>query len=541
MGEVVTVNSHRVLKTVVARLTEGNAPQERRRSYVDDFVYVRRCDSVDAAGLPEKSLVHMTTWLHAEDDDEDRSLEGALIETSAEGWSIVSHGTRPSAGAQHWLDAEFGRPAVNQVALLGVRPDAPIAVGDTWQPKHCPLIDTFVKSTTMPVRMKDAKSSVTLTGADDGVVHVALKSASAVEADPSARGGDKLKLAEPNAFELSMTVDGVPSQFHSALAVHTKCGVEVTTEKDDGRLSVRVSTEQDLVAKAGGELPEAPAADPDHPAIRIPRSARWRAGDTVTDSGSTILSISQTPVDGDGKAGKTTGKLVTTTWSDVRRCDEAGPDGTPTKFTVSIREWKSEESGASDECLKGAVVDVTAKSWKLRDAEMKPTPAARAWLVRECGSAAVVAGDDSMRTAITPFTPVAVGESWEPDTLAASAIVRGWIGMPIDPEGVTGSANLEKADGPAASPALALAYCIGGPIKCVAGCACSNSEVLEGGKFSVKGRTSGASADWTRRGELNEEMKGSVSLEGKGNACIRLAIAQTRSRTRVPGGEILPQ
>src|SRR5262245_45414594 len=95
-GEVVTVNSHRVTKTVFSRIVEGSAPQERRSHRADDCVYVRRCDSVDAAGLPEKSLVHVTTWLHADDDDDDKSLEGALIETTPEGWSVVSRGTRPS-------------------------------------------------------------------------------------------------------------------------------------------------------------------------------------------------------------------------------------------------------------------------------------------------------------------------------------------------------------------------------------------------------------------------------------------------------------
>jgi hypothetical protein len=541
VGEVVTVSSHRVTKTVLARIVEGEAPQERRRDLGDDCVYVRRCDSVDAAGAPSNSLVHVTTWLHAVDDDEDKSLEGALLETSPDGWAIVSHGTRPSPYAQKWLDVEFGRPPFDPVAPLGIRPDGPVAVGDTWQPKGCSMIETFAAGTRMPVRMKDAKSSVTLAGADGDVVHVKLASSASVEADPAARGGDKLQLAEPCKFELSESVDGVPSCFHGTLAAHTRCGFEITTQAAGAKVSIRVSTEQDLVATAGGEMPDVPAADPAHPAVRIARSVQWKAGDAVTDSGSTILSISETPVDEKGKAGRTTGKLVTTTWADVRRCEAAGADGVPTKFTVWVREWKSEEAGAVDECLKGAVVDVTAKGWKLRGTEVKPSTAARAWLARECGSAATVAGDDSMRAAITPFTPVAVGESWEPDVLAASAIVRGWIGMPIDPEGATASAKLEKSEGPAATPSVALAYSIDGPIKCVAGCSCSNSEVLEGGKFSVKGTTSGAGADWTRRGELNEEMKGSVALAGQGDACTRVVITQTRTRTRVPGGEVPQQ
>src|SRR5262245_39908338 len=135
VGEIVTVSSHRVTKSVLARITEGSAPQERRSHLADDCVYVRRCDAVDAAGLPARSLVHFTTWLHAVDDYEDKSLEGALIETSPEGWSVVSRGTRPSPYAQSWLDVEFGRPSFDPVAPLGIRPDGPVAVGDTWQPK----------------------------------------------------------------------------------------------------------------------------------------------------------------------------------------------------------------------------------------------------------------------------------------------------------------------------------------------------------------------------------------------------------------------
>ena len=96
VGEIVTVNSHYVAKSVHARIVEDGTPQERRGHLADDSVYVRRCDSVDAAGLPGKSLVYVKSWLHADDDNEDKSLEGALVETSPEGWSIVSHGTRPS-------------------------------------------------------------------------------------------------------------------------------------------------------------------------------------------------------------------------------------------------------------------------------------------------------------------------------------------------------------------------------------------------------------------------------------------------------------
>jgi hypothetical protein len=541
VGEVVTVNSHRVTKTVVARTVGDDAPQEHRRNLSDDCVYVRRYDALDATGLPSKSLVHVKKWLHAVDDDEDTSIEGALIETSPEGWTIVSRDTRPSPYAQKWLDVEFGLPPFDPVAPLGIRPDAHVAVGDTWQPKGCNMIETFVKDTRAPVRMKDAKSSVTLAGADGDKAHVTMTSAAALEADPGARGSDGVKLADPSKFELSETVDGVPAQFHSTIEAHTKCGVEITIASDGSKLSLRVRTEQDLTATAGGALPEVPAADANHPAVRITRSAAWKTGETVTDGGSTILSISETPVDAAGKAGKTTGKIVTTTWSDVRRCEEADAYGIPKRFTVWVREWKSEEGGATDECLKGAVVEVTAKGWRLRAPETKPTAAARAWLARECGSAAVVAGDDTIRAAVTPFARVAVGESWEPDTIGASAVVRSWIGMPIDAAGATGSATLERADGPAAAPSVAIAYCIEGPISCVAGCSCSVSEVLEGGRFSIKGHTNGAGADWTRRGVLDEQMTGSVSVQAKGDAFTRVAITQTRSRSRAPGGEVPAQ
>ena len=403
------------------------------------------------------------------------------------------------------------------------------------------MLETFVTGTPLSWRMKDAKSSVALTGADGDVVHVTRSSAASLEADPTAKGGAELKLVEPSKVELTSTLDGVPSQFHGTVAVHTKGSLEFTMQAGDRKVSVRLQIEQDIVATAGGEVPEVPAADPARPSVRIVRSVQWKAGDTVTDSGSAILSISETPVDEKGKAGKTTGKLVTTTWSNVRRCEAADADGVPTTFTVWVREWKSEEAGASDECLKGAVVDVTAKGWRLRAPEPKTSAAARAWLARECGSAAAVAGDDSMRAVVTPFTSVAVGESWEPDPVAASAIVRRWIGMPVDASGATASATLERSDGPEASLPVGIAYCIDGPISCVAGCSCSTSEVLEGGRFSVKGHASGVGADWTRRGTLDEQMTGSVSVQTTGDAFNRVAITQTRTRTRAPGGEVSQQ
>ena len=62
--------------------------------------------------------------------------------------------------------------------------------------------------------------------------------------------------------------------------------------------------------------------------------------------------------------------------------------------------------------------------------------------------------------------------------------------------------------------------------------------MLDGGKFTVKGRATGGAADWTRQGTLEEEMKGSVALQTQGEAFRRVSaksyIAFYESAIRKP-------
>lgn len=543
-GDVSTETLSDDVKFITALLRDGSAPAENRRYLHTESRVVRRCLEVDASGAPSKSLLRVTSWVVSFDDAEDKSLEGALVETTADGWTLLSKDTKPSAAARKWLDEKYG-PGPHGDALAEVARKEPAAVGESWEPREGSHLASVVRGQFFPFRIAKPLARVTLTGVDatpaGDVAHLTIGGDTPVEGEVVAPGGRKLTIEKGGTFTIAGTAEGTPGRWHRGGSLAFEASLDTKTNAPNGTVQMRVIVKRSRTSAAGGEFEGPAARDPAAgPEFRVSRRVAWKSGDVVSDSGSSIFSTSETPVDAEGKAGKTTGSIVSTTWSDVRRCTETSAAGEPTRFSVWIKQWKSEADGLTDECLAGALVDVGPKGWKLQNPEVKPTAAAKAWLARECGTAAIVAGDDPMRAVVTPLAPVTVGESWSGDETAAASVLRSWIGLPVDPAGSTVTAKLDAAKGDPSAADLTVSYQIDGLIACVAGCNCTNSELLQGGTIRLTGRTGGAAADWTRSGELSEEMKATVSVPGNGDALRRLMFTQTRKRTRTPGGE-LPQ
>jgi hypothetical protein len=544
-GEVVTETSHREVKVVFATVAEGAAPSERRVYLTDDATLVRRATAIGADGRPSASVVFVKDWLHSEDDSEDKSLAGALLEVGADGWTMLTPGVRPSAAARAWLDHELKLTPHDISAETRFVPAGAVAAGETWKSDDRRLFDEYAKLTVLAAPGAAVASSGTLASVDEGpagpVAHVTFVSDAPLEG-AATFNGRSMQLAKGGTYHLSGTADGDPAHRHRSMAQDLTAKFDVSIRRSaTSAFTIRLTVTQTNAAAPGGEMPAPPAADAAQAlTYRFARSAGWKAGETFGENGKKTIVIDDTPVGSDGKAGEPKHATVTTTWTDVRRCEAVGADGSPERFTVLVKSWSHDDGTTNDTSLAGALVDVGPRGWKLRDPDVKPSDDAKRWLSNTYGSAAAVGGDDPLRAVVTPISPVAVGGTWSPDETTAAALARGWFPLPVDADDAVATAKLRASTGAAAAasssddPPLEVSFTIDLPVHCVAGCAGADNGPK--GSIEILGTSTGRPADWSRSGGHSDTAKLTGTFRDA-ESFHQAVITQTRTITRTAGGE----
>lgn len=491
---------------------------------------VRKCLEVGPGGELRRALVHVAGWSRTQQEAGDTSLAGALLETGPHGWTLLASAQPLSQAAILFLDENVGANALPLAARLTTgfsRKDA--AVGDTWAPEDAAMASLLAQRPA--VRLADLGMRMRLESYDpaSGAVRIGVSARGAPVGKRTHASGSTIDLQEGSVITADGAISGTSMRWQRDGSFVFRMDSKILSKVRAGTLRATCAMDFSIASRAGGEVPAPPEERPG--SVRFARSAAWKRGDAVTEVGTLTYASSARDVAADGEAGPAKGDVVTLSWTSIRRCTESA-SGEPLAFEVFLRAWKRVESGATDECLAGAIVDVAPGGWKVRDGR-RITSGARNWLTGEFGSAAAAGGDEGLRALVTPHALVAAGDGWEPDPAAMAAIARNWIGLPVDRDGATATATLERSDAGGA----AISWCVDAPIQCVAGCGCTNAEVLKGGRVKVSGTSSGDPAEWTRKGETSDRLEASVSLPAPNDGAKRVSIVQTRTRKRSLGGD----
>lgn len=543
-GETVTVHEKKTQAiAVVPKADDGRKVSAQQTLTCDDTTIVRRCTEATPDGQLRGSLVFVKSWMRQVGPVEDRSLEGAIVETSSAGWVLLTPATRPTPAARAWLETSFGRsPQAVRSSLADLAPPGPLAVGEGWDLPPGSLARLMQTTMDVPVPYGDVKARITLDSAastpDGASVRTSLAIDAPMEGDAE-MGGARFRISKGSSVRASGRMEGVPARWHRASATSIKADLKMLMTFPGGTADAAGTIEVLTTAVAGGDLPPVPERPAlAGPRFRIASRGPWKAGDTVSDTASTAVTLSDAPYDAPRTDAPTATKSVLTSWSDVRHCEEATAAGFPSRFTVWIREWKHTEGGVADESLRGAVVEVGEGGWRLQTPETKPSPAGKAWLDRTCASAAAVAADDPMRASLVPLCAMGEGEAWEPDLVGATLALRGWLGIPADPGRAKATAKLEHAEGRPGAARLTVSYTFEVPVAMAPPRDGQPSATAKSGTLAVHGTSSGADTDWARGGELSDETTAEVPVPGKDGVVRRISITQIRKRSRVAGGEV---
>lgn len=542
-GETVTSHEKKTQSiAVVPKADDGRKVAAQQTLTSDEFTIVRRCTQAAESGQMLSSIVWVKSWMRQVGATEDRSLEGAIVETSPSGWSLLTPATRPSPLARAWLESSFAsRPLTARSALTDLAPPGPIAVGEGWDLTAEALSKLMQTAMDVPVPYGEVKSRITLDAASSVPEGDSIRASLAIDAPmegDAEMGGARFRIAKGSSVRATGRLEGVAARWHRVSSVQIKAELKMLMTFPGGSADAAGSIEMLSTAVAGGDVPAVPQRPAlPGPRFRIAARGTWKAGDTVSDTASTSVILTDAPFDAPRTETPTATKSVLTAWTDVRHCEAANAAGFPERFTVWIREWRHTEGGAADESLKGAVVEVGVSGWRLQTPETRPSPAGKAWLDRACGSAAAVAADDPMRAAIVPLCAMGEGETWEPDVIGATLALRGWLGIPADPGRAKGTARLDHAAGSPGTGRLSVSYEVEVPILAPPAREGQGAEVAKGGTVKVRGTASGADADWARAGELTDETNAEVPVPGKDGSVRRISITQVRKRSRVAGGE----
>ena len=426
-----------------------------------------RCLEVTEEGEPRRLLVFVEDWARDDGERLDPCLKWGFVEVSGTGptsrWTLRSSPAPLTDAAKSWLDAWFGKDGSRDDARLrAALPDRAVRVGETW-------VGTLPSFRGGPGALASSGLCDPPEGTAAGFRLVNVEGVRAAQvrgqADWTLPAVPALPLSKPGSWPKGLEVHEeadvyLPAQrargyrsevYADARAVGTYGGREA-------RLHLAFATVVDVAFDFGGDMPDPP----------LPKG----------DPGRVERAIALEDV---ARVGDRTG--AEDTWrSDVRVAPVAAGDRSPEVRTISVRAVERSEVVLAVDS-EGRAVDVEAlvRTWRLRQndredlsladtsvivggsgpwrrcsvtegpsiqggQEAAPSEAAKRWLEEAYGP--VPAGRVSLRRAILPRVPVAVGDAWTPDGAAYATRVRGEGGL--DVARATGSARLVSVEGNAA-------------------------------------------------------------------------------------------
>jgi tetratricopeptide (TPR) repeat protein len=532
-GEVVTASVMESTRTRVSGAgSDADEPRQAEIATRLDAKFVQRCIEADAQGRAVHSLIRVDAWSMKGATRDDRCLEGALVEVTPAGWTLLASRANPSRLARGWLNTRFGEdPRGFSGGFAELGSGGAHAAGESWVADP-PVIAKALVDGGLPVAVEQRKWRFRLAEADasspDPKAKVVFDETFPVSGEGRA-GGRVVEVAEGSTARARGSYSGTPGNWHRD--GHMQTVSETSLDTSSGGLSVRlaITAEESEDWSAGGAPPELPAEPAAATACGIGAGERWAVGDTMLERGDERGTAVATPVGADGKDGAPECTANRVEWEAETECVEASDGGMPRVLTLVLRRWKRTHDAESDESLAGAVLRVTRDGWKITMGGDAASASAKEWLESRYGRG--VARDDALRAAITPVMRVAAGQSWASDPDETTAALQQRSSFPFESGSVHGTGTVTGLRGDGPDAAAAVGYEVEGTIACAPGCNGAGAAVLNG-SVRVKGVAEGPAGRWTRLGSFHDTTEQTVTVPGE--PIRRVALTEERRVVRSP-------
>lgn len=265
VGEITTATSHdeSTNNTKVAT-AEGAVAFAQDVKEVVDYTATHKVLEVDGDGHVTKELVHFSEWKQTKGDAASTELTGVHVEVTGTGvkrtWKILTPGVTLATiaeGTKGWLDKKFGGKADSEFGDA-MKPGKPVAIGDSWDLSVDKIAEAMGNDMKFDAAKSTAKATLVGVEGDLATVHVEMKlQLVSLPAGP----GAVLKVLEGGALE--MTGEGhaplAPTARGDGGAMTMKLSAK-TDAPQNMTATIEVEGKQESSTKAGGEMPEVPAA-----------------------------------------------------------------------------------------------------------------------------------------------------------------------------------------------------------------------------------------------------------------------------------------
>ena len=255
VGDVRTATS-KVTETnhVTKSLSDGTVVQELSVDQTTTARLVEKVLAVDDKGHATKVRVHVAEWSQRQGEDEDVSIQGALLEVTGVGlsrtWTLVSEDVTPSDGAKSWLAHNWQEDEdMLSAALL---PKKPVAVGGTWPVDIAGLMASGLSAQlTADVSKSSGTGKLESVEGDIATTSTTLQLAvTQVPGLPLTKGSTKLEIGGKTKIKTRLG-EGSSS---SKVAFEGETSVDMEGQTITIRLEVSKTAE--ATTKLGGEVPE---------------------------------------------------------------------------------------------------------------------------------------------------------------------------------------------------------------------------------------------------------------------------------------------
>ena len=270
VGEVQTSTSHDETLTDVKVMTaEGVVAFSLNEKEIVEFAATHKVLEIDAEGHVSKELYHFSMWKYSKGEDATSELTGAHVTVTGRGparaWTIMTPDLTPSKHAKAWLDKHYGPDEKVEFGEV-IKPSKQVAIGESWDVDVSKLAGAMGKEMALDAAKSTAKATLDKVDGDVATIGIVLK----LQVTSMSGGGEGQTMKVLEGGVLEMSGDGRSPLLSAARGKGGTMTIKLEAKTDAQQnmtTTLSISGSQQSSTKAGGEMPEVPAAK-EAPAVK---------------------------------------------------------------------------------------------------------------------------------------------------------------------------------------------------------------------------------------------------------------------------------